>query len=189
VIPGAARPDTRPPTRGKKLPEALLRLVTRSGDGDRPTGPVRFTVVVDADQVTDRAAGLIQTALRGRPPRVVRRALDRLSCDAAIDAVVRDGADLLAAQQRNVRLAARIQQLETRLSQLLGEHTWRSSGLGAPDDLDHLKQRIVMLEQQVIDLQLQLDEREQDLDAARATNRALMAQLNATACACSPPAS
>jgi cell division protein FtsB len=98
-------------------------------------------------------------------------------------------ADLLAAQQRNVRLAARIQQLETRLSQLLGEHTWRSSGLGAPEDIDHLKQRIVMLEQQVIDLQLQLDEREQDLDAARATNRALMAQLNATACACSPPAS
>lgn len=98
-------------------------------------------------------------------------------------------ADLLAAQQRNVRLAARIRQLETRLSELLGEHTWRSSGLGAPDDIDHLKQRIVMLEQQVIDLQLQLDEREQDLDAARATNRSLMTQLNATASDSSPPAS
>lgn len=90
-------------------------------------------------------------------------------------------ADLLAAQQRNVRLAARIQQLEHRLSELLGEHTWRTSGLGAPDDIDHLKRRIVVLEQQTINLQLQLDEQGQDLDAARATNRALMTQLNAAA--------
>ena len=89
-------------------------------------------------------------------------------------------ADLLAAQQRNIRLAAQIRQLETRLSELLGEHTWRTSGLGAPDDIDHLKQRIVTLEQQTVHLQIQLDERAQDLDAARATNRALMAQLNAT---------
>lgn len=90
-------------------------------------------------------------------------------------------ADLAAAQQRNVRLAARIRQLETRLSELLGDQTWRASGLGAPDDIDELQHRIVMLEQQSIDLQLQLNERTQDLDAARATNRTLMTQLNAAA--------
>jgi hypothetical protein len=88
-------------------------------------------------------------------------------------------ADLLAAQQRAVRLAARVRQLEQRLSELLGEQTWRESGLGAPDDVDELKQRIVHLEQQAVDLRLQADERDQDLAAARAANRELMTQLNA----------
>jgi uncharacterized protein YceH (UPF0502 family) len=87
-------------------------------------------------------------------------------------------ADLLAAQQRAVRLHTRVRELEQRLSQLLGEQTWRESGLGAPDDIDGLKQRIVHLEQQAVDLNIQLDERDQDLTAARAANRELMTQLN-----------
>jgi hypothetical protein len=88
-------------------------------------------------------------------------------------------ADLLAAHERAVRLDARIRQLEQRLSQVLGEQTWRESGLGAPTDIDALHQRINHLEQQVIDQQQQLDERDEDLAAARATNRELMARLNA----------
>jgi hypothetical protein len=87
-------------------------------------------------------------------------------------------ADLLAAHERAVRLAARVQQLERRLSESLGEQAWRESGLGAPADIDQLNQRIVTLEQQVIDVRLQLEERTQDLDAARATNRELMTRLN-----------
>jgi hypothetical protein len=87
-------------------------------------------------------------------------------------------ADLLAAQQRATRMAARTTHLETRLSALLGEHAWRESGLGAPDDVDQLKQQIVTLEQRVVDLRLQLEERDQDLAAARAANRELMAQIN-----------
>jgi chaperonin cofactor prefoldin len=89
-------------------------------------------------------------------------------------------ADLLAAQQRCARMAARIQQLETRLSELLGEQAWRATGLGAPTDIDRLQQHIITLEQQVVDLRLQLEERDQDLTAARAANRELMAQLNAS---------
>lgn len=88
-------------------------------------------------------------------------------------------ADLLNAQQRSARLAARVRQLEKRLSESLGEQAWRESGLGAPEDIDQLNQRIVVLEQQVVDLRLQLDERDQDLDAARAATRELMTQLNA----------
>jgi len=57
-------------------------------------------------------------------------------------------ADLLAAQQRCVRLNARIQQLEARLSELLGQQAWRDSGLGTPTDIDELQRRIVDLEQQ-----------------------------------------
>ena len=90
-------------------------------------------------------------------------------------------ADLLNTQQRAARLAARVQQLERRLSSLLGEHAWRESGLGAPDDIDELKQQNTALEQRITDLLLQLDERDQDVAAARAANRELMAQLNTTA--------
>lgn len=87
-------------------------------------------------------------------------------------------ADLLAAHERAARLSARIQQLEKRLSEALGEQAWRESGLGAPADTDALTQKITFLEQQAIDLRLQLEERDDDLTAARAANRELMAQLN-----------
>jgi hypothetical protein len=87
-------------------------------------------------------------------------------------------ADLLAAHERALRLAARVQQLEHRLSEILGEHAWRQSGLGTPADIDALNQKITNLEQEVLDMRLQLEERDADLAAARDTNRQLMAQLN-----------
>jgi len=90
-------------------------------------------------------------------------------------------ADLLAAHERAARLSARIQQLERRLSEALGEQAWRDSGIGTPADIDALGQKITQLEQQVTDLRLQLEERDDELAAARAANRELMAQLNATA--------
>ncbi|MGH8959993.1 MAG: hypothetical protein ACRDWT_02100 [Jatrophihabitantaceae bacterium] len=90
-------------------------------------------------------------------------------------------ADLLAAGERALRLTSRIRQLETRLSQTLGQQAWHESGLAAPVDLDVLNQKINHLEQQAVDLRLQLDERDQDLAAARAANRELMAQLNTPA--------
>jgi hypothetical protein len=89
-------------------------------------------------------------------------------------------ADLLAAHERAIRLNARVQQLEKRLSGALGEQAWRESGLGAPADIDALGQQITHLEQQVIDLRIQLEERGEELDAARAANRELMARLNST---------
>ncbi len=87
-------------------------------------------------------------------------------------------ADLLTAHERAVRLSTRLQHLERRLSEALGDQAWRESGLGAPAGIDALKQKINHLEQQVIDLRLQLEERGEELAAARATNRELMTQLN-----------
>ncbi len=87
-------------------------------------------------------------------------------------------ADLLAAHERAVRLNNRVHHLEKRLSQALGEQIWRESGLGVPADIDALNEKITHLEQQVVDLRLQLEERDEDLAAARAANRELMAQLN-----------
>jgi len=79
---------------------------------------------------------------------------------------------------RAARLHSRVRQLEKRLSEALGEQAWHESGLGTPADIDALSQKITHLEQQAIDLRLQLEEQGQDLSAARAANRELMAQLN-----------
>jgi hypothetical protein len=87
------------PSRGRQLAEALVRIFARTGSDGRGGAPVRFTVIVDADRVTDQAAGTIATAVASRPPRVVRRALARLACDATLDLVIRDGVDLLAAKR------------------------------------------------------------------------------------------
>jgi chromosome segregation ATPase len=89
-------------------------------------------------------------------------------------------ADLLAAHERAARLHNRVQHLERRLSDALGERAWHASGLGAPADIDALHQQTTRLEQQIIDLSLQLAERDEDLAAARATNREFMARINAS---------
>jgi hypothetical protein len=90
-------------------------------------------------------------------------------------------ADLLAAHERAIRLTARIRQLEQRLSDELGQQTWRESGLGAPADIDALNQKITHYEQQAADLRLQLEDRDDELAAARAANRELMTRLNQAA--------
>ncbi|WP_238559099.1 DUF6262 family protein [Rhodococcus rhodnii] len=87
-------------------------------------------------------------------------------------------ADLANAQQHIARLSTHNRQLQLRLSAVLGEQVWRESGLGAPPDIDHLQQRIALLEQSVMELTSQLDERDQELDAARAANRELFANTN-----------
>ncbi|MFZ3500344.1 DUF6262 family protein [Streptomyces sp. 5.8] len=87
-------------------------------------------------------------------------------------------ADLANALERNSRLTLRVRQLERRLSESLGEQVWRDSGLGASVDIDQLQRQITTLQQQVVDLQGQLDERTEDLQAARAANRELTRALN-----------
>ncbi|WP_432137177.1 hypothetical protein [Streptomyces sp. bgisy154] len=87
-------------------------------------------------------------------------------------------ADLLAADARTARLAAQVRALEARLSEALGEQVWHEVGIGGPDDTEQLKARITGLEQQVVDLELKLQDQADELNAARSTNRELMAQLN-----------
>jgi hypothetical protein len=87
-------------------------------------------------------------------------------------------ADLLAAHERAARLHARVRQLEKRLSEALGEQTWRESGLGAPPHTDAPNDKLTQLEQQAADLRIQLSERDDELAAARAVNRELMTRIN-----------
>jgi hypothetical protein len=57
-------------TRGQQLAAALLRLIQpgRNPAGSGTGAPVRFTVIIDVDRITDTAAGHILTGVRGRPP-------------------------------------------------------------------------------------------------------------------------
>ncbi|ARF81694.1 DUF6262 family protein [Kitasatospora aureofaciens] len=87
-------------------------------------------------------------------------------------------ADLASANDRAGRQAAQIRQLEHKIAELLGEQVWHESGIGAPADIEQLHRRITALEQQLVDLTAQLDERAQELEAARAANRELMTRLN-----------
>lgn len=130
-----------------------------------------------------RAAGVHRTFLYRHPDllQTIRTAQTTPPNPAAIhDAVTKASlrADLANADARAARKDRSIQQLERRLSDLLGEQVWASSGLGVPDDIAPLKQRIALLEERVLDLTDQLDEATQDLDAARASNRELITRLN-----------
>jgi transposase-like protein len=85
---------------------------------------------------------------------------------------------LAAAHERAARLTQHNRQLQQRLSELLGEQAWRQSGLGAPADIDALQQQITGQEQQIIELRRQLCGRDEELEAARATNREFITRLN-----------
>ncbi|WFB85601.1 MULTISPECIES: DUF6262 family protein [Streptomyces] len=86
--------------------------------------------------------------------------------------------DLANAHARNTRLLVRVQQLERRLSELMGEQAWQESGLGAPADIEELQRTITRLEQRNVELSSNLEDREAELDAARAANRELTRSLN-----------
>ncbi|MCX4404205.1 hypothetical protein OG840_21425 [Streptomyces sp. NBC_01764] len=86
--------------------------------------------------------------------------------------------DLANALERNNRLTASVRQLEKRLSQSIGTKTWADSGLGASVDVDQLQRRITTLEQRLSSMQGELDERIEELEAARAANREMTRSLN-----------
>ncbi|TDO27348.1 hypothetical protein EV643_1632 [Kribbella sp. VKM Ac-2527] len=87
-------------------------------------------------------------------------------------------ADLLNVRAHNARLQHRLGALQARLSEDLGEAAFRGSGLGAPDDIRGLHQNLIDSEQQIQELRRQLEERTDELAAARAASRELMTQLN-----------
>ncbi|GGZ93265.1 DUF6262 family protein [Streptomyces bluensis] len=92
-------------------------------------------------------------------------------------------ADLANALERNTRLATRVRQLETRLSEQLGEQAWSESGLGVAPNIDQLQRRIASLEQELAQKRGELEERTEELEAARAANRELTRVLNQPHCA------
>ncbi|MFF3330654.1 hypothetical protein ACFYWX_14015 [Streptomyces sp. NPDC002888] len=86
--------------------------------------------------------------------------------------------DLANSHARNTRLVTQIRRLERRLSELMGKQAWRESGLGAPADHEELQRQVTRLEQMNTELTAQLEERDAELEAARAANRELTRALN-----------
>jgi hypothetical protein len=130
-----------------------------------------------------RAAGVDRTFLyrhRDLLSRIHQAAAEPPGGEAGGQIVSRASlhADLAAAQDRHRRQDTRIRQLERKLGEALGEQVWQDSGLGGPTDIEQLQRRITLLEQQVVELRGQLDDRAQELDAARAANRELTRSLN-----------
>jgi hypothetical protein len=93
------------PNRAQALADALVRLCERRSSSDGSV-PVRLSVTLDVDRLTDTFAGTLRPAIAARPPRLVRRTLDRFACDAAYDLVVRRGNEIVAAQRRSPELTA-----------------------------------------------------------------------------------
>jgi hypothetical protein len=81
-------------------------------------------------------------------------------------------ADLANLHAQNARLARQIKTLEDRLSDALGIQAYQTSGIGAPDPSAQLQHRCLELEQHLLDLTAQLEERTDELHAARAANGA-----------------
>lgn len=157
---------------GRRRRRVLAALAEASVDGDTSVASIARRAGVDRSFLYRHRDLLAQihaqaaeptSAPGGRGPAVSRASLQ---------------SDLLAAHARTRRLADQLRRTEANLSKTLGEQVWRETGLGAPDDVDQLQARITTLEQQLVDLNLRHDERGEELDAARAANRELMAQLN-----------
>ena len=80
--------------------------------------------------------------------------------------------------EQNRRLARQVSDLEDRLSELLGKQAFDRSGLGAPASHAAIQTELDAERQAVIDLRRALEERDEELAAARETSRRPMNQLN-----------
>jgi hypothetical protein len=112
----------------------------------------------------------------GSDPRAVRRSSRQPASTAASKQSLL--ADLANLREQNQRLRRQNTELTARLSEVLGEEVFRASGIGRTDDSEALRTRVGQLEQQVLDLRQELEERTDDLTAARAANRDLMTLAN-----------
>ena len=155
--------------RREKVVAALDRLAA-SGEG----------ITVSA---VSRAAGVHRSLIYRHPDlraAVTARAAEPPATSTAGPSVSQRSllADIANLTDRVRRQDAHIRQLEKRLAEALGEQVWRQSGLGGPSELDTPEKRINHLEQENAELRRQLTDRDDDLNAARAANRQLMAQSN-----------
>jgi Family of unknown function (DUF6262) len=80
--------------------------------------------------------------------------------------------------EQNRRLAQQVADLEDRLSEVLGQQAFNRSGLGAPASTAAVQAELDAQRQTALDLRRALEERDEELTAARETNRRLMNQLN-----------
>jgi chromosome segregation ATPase len=129
-----------------------------------------------------RAAGVHRSFIHRHPQlHAAVTAAQREPAFAATDSAVSGASlrtELANMHAQNSRLTRHITLLETRLSEALGKQAYKASGLGVVDETNDLRRSIAQLEQRTAELTDQLHDREDELNAARAANRELMAELN-----------
>jgi Family of unknown function (DUF6262) len=86
--------------------------------------------------------------------------------------------DLANLREHNERLRHQNAKLTERLSEVLGEQVFHDAGLTRTDEIGILRKRVTELEQQLLDRRQDLQDRDDELAAARATNRDLITTLN-----------
>lgn len=79
---------------------------------------------------------------------------------------------------QNRRLAQHVRDLEDRLSEMMGQQAFERSGLGAPASTTALQAELDHQRHIALELKQALQERDEELAAAREANRRLMSQLN-----------
>ena len=87
-------------------------------------------------------------------------------------------ADLANLREHNERLRHQNAKLTERLSEVLGEQVFHDAGLTRTDETSTLRKRVAELEQQLLDRRQDLQDRDDELAAARAANRDLITTLN-----------
>jgi hypothetical protein len=80
--------------------------------------------------------------------------------------------------EQNRRLARQVSDLEARLSELLGKQAFDRSGLGPPAGHAAIQAELDAERQAVLGLRRALEDRDDELAAAREANRRLMNQVN-----------
>jgi len=90
-------------------------------------------------------------------------------------------ADLANLRAHNERLRHQNAKLTERLSEILGEQVFHDAGLTRTDETSTLQKRVAELEQQLLNRRQDLQDRDDELAAARAANRDLMTRLNSRA--------
>ena len=81
-------------------------------------------------------------------------------------------------RSQNQRLTERLRVLERRLGEALGTAIHTEAGLGSGGTAEQVQRRLQQAEEQVRTLRRELEEREDELRAARAANRELLTALN-----------
>jgi chromosome segregation ATPase len=87
-------------------------------------------------------------------------------------------ADLANLREHNERLRNQNTKLTERLSEVLGEQVFLDAGITRTDETSTLRTRVAELEDQLLDRRHDLQDRDDELAAARAANRDLITTLN-----------
>lgn len=172
-------------------PEASPSPLTAARRRDVDLRRTRVAQALDAMRADGSEITISSVAARARVHRSfihrhpdlranVYAAADQPSAAATTAATTRHS---LEADNLNLRATLRrqtqhIADLEARLSELLGEHAYTRTGLGAPRNHAVLEEQNHALQNEIQELRAKLQDREEELGAAREAHRQLMGQLN-----------